>query len=111
MRSKPEASTSSSSAAAVARICASRASIAREVNALFTSALSLVWSGGSSDSMVSSSAGGSMACWRRVSRPLRGSLAKRRWSRRIASASAWRENSQAFASRLRCTGLRLRMAA
>ena len=112
MRSKPPASsTSSRSAAVVARMRASMASIAREVNALFTSALSRVWSGGSSDSMVSSSGGGSMARCRRVSLPLRGSLAKVRWSRRIASASAWRENSQAFASRLRCTGSRLRRVA
>ena len=86
------------------RMRASRALTARDVNALFTSALGRVWSGGSRNSIVNSSGGGSMASCRAVSVPLRGSLAKFRWSRRIASASAWRVNSQAFISRLRCTG-------
>ena len=92
------------------RMRVSRALTARDVNALFTSALSRVWSGGSRNSIVNSSGGGSMASCRAVSVPLRGSLPKLRWSRRIASASGWRVNSQAFISRLRCTGSRRRMA-
>ena len=60
----------------MARMRVSRAPTARDVNALLTSLLSRVWSGGSRNSIVNSSAGGSMARCRRVSAPLRGSLAK-----------------------------------
>ena len=81
------------------------------VNALLTSARSRVWSGGSRMSIVYSCGGGSMASCRDDSVPFRGSLPKRRWSRRMAAISAWRVNTQEFSNRLRCTGARARSAA
>ena len=75
---------------------------------MVTSARSRVWSGGSRMSMLGR---GIVASCRADNVPLRGSLPKRRWSRRMAFTSAWRANTQALSSRLRCTGARSRSAA
>ena len=112
MRSNaPGSSMASSRSPKMLRIRDSRALTAFGVNALLTSARSRVWSGGSRSNIVNSRGGGSDACCRAVRVPLRGSLLKWRWLRRMASTSAWRVNSHAFNSRLRCTGSRARRVA
>ena len=89
IRSKPAgSSTASRSSCITVRMCGSRASTTRGVNAWLTSDRSRVWSGGSRNSIVQSARGGTARRRRRSGGTLSGRFEKRRKSRRIASTSA-----------------------